>query len=131
MQLLAQPHPDCPVHDAGDYVRANVGSGSPHEIQECYRTLATVVLQHKRNRVLIVGLGGQDAHTHLAARDIVIALDVIGVPTGFKIAFVPKSDVTLNGFKHAETEAARRAVRAKVFHDEASALRWLLEPDLH
>src|SRR5688572_21942703 len=128
---LAQPHPDCTVHHEGAYVRAYVGSSRSTEIQECYRAVATIALEHKFTRILVIGVGEQDAHSHLAARDIVIALDVIGVPAGFKIAFVPKTDVTLNGYRHAQAEAMKRGLRAQVFRDEAEAIVWLTEPDLH
>lgn len=128
---LAQPHPDCSVHHVGEYVRAYVGSGSPAQIQECYRTLATIALEHKFLRVLVVGIGEDDSHSHLAARDVVIALHVIGVPAGFKMAFVPKTDVTLNGYRHAEIEASNRGLRAKIFPSEEDAVRWLTDPEIH
>lgn len=128
---LARPHPECVVHHAGEYVRAYVGAGTPEEIQECYRTLASLALQHKFHRVLVVGLGEEDAHSHLAARDVVIALDVIGVPAGFKMAFVSKTEATLNGYRHAEIEAKNRNLRAKVFLDEEAAVAWLTAPELH
>lgn len=76
---LARPHPDCKIDHAGQYVRADVGDGSATEVQECYRTLASLALEHKFTRVLLVGIG-QDSHSHLTARDVVIAFDVIGVP---------------------------------------------------
>ena len=128
---LARPHPDCKIDHAGQYVRADVGDGTTsNEVQECYRTLASLALEHKFTRVLVVGIG-QDSHSHLTARDVVIAFDVIGVPAGFKVAFVAKSDATLNGFKHAEYAATERGLRAKVFRDEDAAIRWLIQPDLH
>jgi hypothetical protein len=128
---LAQPHPECTVHHEGSYVRAQVGGGTATEVQDCYRTVASLALEHKFTRVLIIGLGTDDAHSHLTARDIIVALDVIGVPIGFKLAFVPKSDVTLNGYRHAELEADRRGLRAKVFMAEADAIHWLTAPELH
>ena len=127
---LARPHPDCRIDHAGRYVRADVGDGSATEVQECYRTLASLALEHKFTRVLVVGIG-QDSHSHLTARDVVIAFDVIGVPAGFKVAFVAKTDATLNGFKHAEYAANERGLRAKVFRDEDAAVEWLTQPDVH
>lgn len=112
-------------------MRAYVGAGSMNEVQECYRNVATVALEHKFQRVLIVGVGTDHSHSHLAARDVVIALHVIGVPAGFRIAFVPRSDVTLNGYRHAEIEAQNRGLRARVFHDEEDAIRWLTEREVH
>ncbi len=128
---LARPHAQCSVDTIGEYIRAHVGRGSAEETQECYRTLASLALQHKFNRVLIVGLAGGEAHAHLAARDVVIALDVIGVPIGFKIAFVPTTDATRNGYRHAEIEASQRGLRAKVFDTEEEAADWLVQPDVH
>ena len=127
---LARPHPDCRIDHAGRYVRADVGDGSATEVQECYRTLASLALEHKFTRVLVVGIG-RDSHSHLTARDVVIAFDVIGVPAGFKVAFVAKTDATLNGFKHAEYAANERGLRAKVFRDEDAAVQWLTQPDVH
>lgn len=128
MELLAQPHPECSICEAGGYIRADVGSGTPSEIQGCYRRAADIARAHNFRRVLIVGVGEDDAHSHLAARDIVIALHQLGVPAGFKMAFVPRTDVTLNGYRHAEIEAKNRGLRAKVFLDEEAAIRWLAEP---
>lgn len=127
---LARPHPDCKIDHAGQYVRADVGDGSSNEVQECYGTLASLALEHKFTRVLIVGIG-QDSHSQLTARDVVIAFDVIGVPAEFRIAFVAKTDATLNGFKHAEYAATERGLRARVFRDEDTAIEWLTKPDLH
>jgi hypothetical protein len=128
---LAQPHPECSIHQAGEYVRADVGSRRAEEIQECYRTAVTVALEHKFQRMLVIGVGTVDSHSHLAARDAVIAMHVIGVPAGFRIAFVPKSDVTLNAYRHAEIEAQSRGLRAKVFEHEEDAVRWLIGHELH
>lgn len=128
---LANPHPECVVHHAGEYIRAHVGSGTATEVQECYRTVASLALEHKFTRVLIVGIGKRDAHAHLAARDIVIAMSVIDVPAGFRMAFVPMSTETLNGYRHAEIEAAQRGLRAKVFDTEDDAVAWLTAPEVH
>lgn len=127
---LARPHRDCKIDHVGRYVRADVGDATATEVQECYRMLASLALQHKFTRVLIVGMG-YDSHSHLTARDVVIAFDVIGVPAGFKIAFVARTDATLNGFKHAQYAAHERGLRAKVFEREETAVKWLTEPDLH
>jgi hypothetical protein len=128
---LARPHPECSVDHVGQYIRAHVGSGSSEQLQECYRTLASLALQHKFNRVLVVGIASGDPHAHLAARDIVIALSVIGVPVGFRMAFVPTTDETRNGYRHAEIEAANRSLRAQVFDNEPAAVAWLTQPEVH
>ena len=81
--------------------------------------------------ILVVGGAISDPMSHLAARDAVIALAVIGVPAGFKLAFVPRSHDSLNGYRHAELEAARRGIRAKVFSGEDEAVHWLTAPERH
>ena len=121
---------DCVVQQTGEYIRAQVGGGTLSEVQECYATVASLALQHKFSRVLIVGHSG-DARSHLSARDVVIALAEIGVPAGFRIAFVPTTDPALNGHRHAELEARNRGLRACVFDEEHEAIAWLTAPDLH
>jgi hypothetical protein len=44
---------------------------------------------------------------------------------------VPLTYPTLNGYRHAEIEARKRGIRAKVFMEEVEAIRWLTEPDKH
>jgi hypothetical protein len=128
---FAAPHPECTFHHEGEYLRAHVGPASAAEIRDCYQALASLVVEHKFERVLVLGLGEQHAHSHLGARDVVVALHQIGVPAGFKVAMVPKSDATLNGFRHAELAARERGMRVQVFREEAQAVRWLTQPELH
>ncbi|HEY5899333.1 MAG TPA: hypothetical protein VIV54_17325 [Burkholderiales bacterium] len=128
---LAKLHGECSVDQVDGYIRAHIGRGSTAQVEECYRTLASIALQHKFDRVLVVGLGAGEPHAHLAARDIVIAFSVIGVPAGFKLAFVPTTDATRNGYRHAEIEASKRGLRAKVFGSEEEAVDWLTQPDVH
>ncbi len=128
---LARPPEECRVSLHGPYARAYVGVGTPAEIVECYETLGTVVLRHKLQRVLVVGIGAEHSHAHLGARDVVMAMHEVGLPTGFKIAFVPRSDATLNGYRHAEFEARQRGIRAAVFKDEDEAVKWLTENEPH
>jgi hypothetical protein len=127
---LANPHPECTVEQVGEYIRAHVGGGNISQVQACYRTVASLALQHKFRRVLIVGESGE-AHAHLSARDAVAALAEIGVPSGFRLAFVPTTDETRNGHRHAEMEARTRGLRARVFDAEHEAVAWLTEPELH
>jgi hypothetical protein len=127
---LRSPHPDCGVDQVGPVLRARVGTGTKSQTQECYGAIAALALQHKFDRVLVVG-AGSDAHAHLSARDAVVAFAEIGVPAGFRIAFVATSDATLNGYRHAEIEARNRGLRARVLNDETQAIAWLTEPDVH
>ena len=127
---LASPHPQCAVDHVGQVIRARVEGGTSSQIQECYQALASLTLQHKFDRVLIVGTGGEP-RAHLGARDAVVAFGEIGVPAGFRLAFVATSDATLNGFRHAEIEARNRGLRVRLLRDEAQAIAWLTEPELH
>jgi hypothetical protein len=128
---LARPHKDCVVVRESGFVKAVVGPGSATEALDCYRTLIELTVRHKFERALVIGHADDDPLHHLAARDGIIALHEIGVPAGFKIAFVPRTAETLNGYRHAELEARERGIRARVFHDDQEAIRWLTEPDLH
>ena len=128
---LAQPHPDFSIVNHGPYVRAYVGPVQPNEVLECYRTLVVAALEQKFIHVLVVGEAIGDPLSHLAARDAVIAFADIGVPAGFKLALVPRSYDSLSGYRHAEIEAARRGIRAKVFSEEDEAVRWLTAPERH
>jgi hypothetical protein len=95
----------CCISKRGEYIRADVGPGRPSEILECYRSLVSAALEQKFHE--------------------------IGVPAGFKLAFVPLTYSTLNGYRHAEIEARKRGIRAKVFMEEVEAIRWLTQPDRH
>jgi hypothetical protein len=132
MELLARPHKDCQVIHEGRYVRALVGAAeSPEDVHECYRALIYLAIQHRFDRALVVGEAADDPLHHLAARDGIIALHQIGVPAGFKIAFVPRTAETLNAYRHAEIEAKHRGIRARVLFDEEEAIAWLAEEDKH
>ena len=83
---------DCSFRKVGDYLRAEVGARlGAHEVEDCYRVLATVVIEHRQSRVLVVGVGAEHPHSHLSARDALIAIHEIGMPAGFRIAFVALS----------------------------------------
>lgn len=128
---LEQPSAGCSIEVHAAHIRASVASRSSGDIRECYRAIATLALEHRIGRVLVIGVSVHDAHSHLAARDAVIAIHELGAPQGFRIGFVPQSDATRNGYRHAETEAIARGMRARMFPDEAAALAWLLAPDVH
>jgi hypothetical protein len=88
---------ECLIRQVGEYVRAIVGPhSSADEVEKCYRAVAPHVLEKRLARVLVVGIGEDHPNSHLAARDALIAMAEIGVPAGFKIAFVPRTDATLN-----------------------------------
>jgi len=124
-------HPDCRVEHNGRYVHAYVGPRHLDDVQECYRHIASLAAEHKYSRILIVGDEAHDPISHLAARDVVIALAVIGVPAGFRLALVPRAHGPLNGYRHAEIEAKQRGLRVRVFDNEEEATRWLTAPEVH
>ena len=104
--------------------------GSP-SVRVLRQHLVMLTLRHSLTRLLIVGKGGGSPYAHLGARDALIALHGVGVPAGFKIAFVPHTDPIRNGYRHAEIEAEKRGLRAKVFAEEEQAIAWLTNPDMH
>ena len=128
---LPAPHPECAIHDVGHYVRVVLTGGSDRQVYEYYQHLVMLTLRHSLTRLLIVGKGGGSPYAHLGARDALIALHGVGVPAGFKIAFVPHTDPIRNGYRHAEIEAEKRGLRAKVFAEEEQAIAWLTNPDMH
>jgi hypothetical protein len=128
---LARPHPECPVVRVGSIIRGEVGPGSSENVLECYRSFVVVLIQQKAHRALLLGRANADPLWHLAARDAVIALHVIGIPAGFRLALVPFTYETLNGFKHAEIEACQRGLRVQLFRDEQEAMQWLSEAERH
>lgn len=131
MQPLSPSPANCSVHEADGHARVDVGGAAPGEVHECYRTVVRLVLRHKFQRVLLIGIAEVDPDSHFVARDVIIALDLIGVPAGFKIAFVPKSDASLDAYREAEMEAKTRGLRAKLFNSEKQAIRWLTAVDQH
>ena len=128
---LARPHPECPVVRINSVIRGEIGPGSSETVLECYRAFVVVVIQQRADRALLLGRANEDPVSHLAARDAVIALHVIGIPAGFRLALVPFTHETLNGFKHAELEASQRGLRARLFRDEREAMHWLSEAERH
>ena len=78
----------CVIDDSAQFLRCVVGAGMPHQIQECYRTLAEECLRRQGKRVLVIGSGGGDPAVHLAGRDAMKAIAIAGVSPDFKLAVV-------------------------------------------
>jgi hypothetical protein len=120
--------PACTIEEAQLYLHCAVGPGQPHEIQECYRTLAAEVLLRKGKPVLVVGASGGDSFVHLAGRDSLKALSVAGVPSSFRLAFVAATPDMIAIYDSAVVEAARCGIQAKRFRTEEEAEAWLRSP---
>ena len=121
----SQPTAQCDIRPANHHVRAFVGAGLAHEVQECYRSFVNECLQRQCQRALIVGESGADAFVHLAARDAIHSMVVAGVPAGFRLAFVAADPGMIAVYDAAVVEARRNGMEARRFSDEASAERWL------
>jgi hypothetical protein len=120
--------PACNIEEDARYLRCTVGPGQPHEIQECYRTLATECLLRKDKSVLVVGSDGGDSFVHLAGRDSLRAISLVGVPPGFRLAFVAATPDMIAIYDAAVVEAGRCGIQARRFGTEAQAVAWLTGP---
>ncbi len=120
--------PACSIEEGPLYLRCAVGPGQPHEIQDCYRSLAAELLQRKGKRVLVVGASDGDSFVHLAGRDSLRALSVAGVPPSFRLALVAATPDMIAIYDSAVVEAARCGILAKRFRTEKEAERWLSAP---
>ena len=131
MELAGFPHPECTVHHEPGFVRAYIGVAHSQTIRECYEHIVTLALENRLTRVLVVGDRASDPLGHLAAHDAVVALAEIGVPAGFRLAFVPRAHEPLNAYRHAEIAAQRLGLRVQVFLDEGAAAGWLTAREEH
>lgn len=120
--------PACTIEEAEHYLHCAVGPGQPHDIQECYRTLATECLLRKGKSVLVAGGGGGDSFVHLAGRDSLRAIALAGVPPGFRLAFVALTPDMIAVYDAAVIEAGRCGIQARRFRTEPEAVAWLTSP---
>jgi hypothetical protein len=120
--------PCCDIGEAQRYLRCQVGPGQPHDIQDCYRTLAAECLQRRGKSLLVVGAGGGDSFVHLAGRDSLRAIALAGVAPGFRLAFVAATPDMIAVYDAAVMEAGRRGLEARRFRTEEEACAWLLAP---
>jgi hypothetical protein len=126
--LAVYRSPCCDIGDTRHYLRCVIGPGLPHEIQDCYRTLAAECLLRKSKRLLIVGACGGDSFVHLAGRDSLRAIALAGVPPGFRLALVAATADMIAIYDAAVVEAARRGIEARRLQTEEQAAAWLAEP---
>lgn len=120
--------PCCDIGEAPRYLHCAIGPGQPHEIQECYRTLAAECLLRKGKSLLVVGVGGNDSFVHLAGRDSLRSLALAGVPPAFRLALVAASADMIAIYDAAIVEAKRCGIAARRFRTEDEAAAWLLGP---
>ena len=115
----------CVIEDAAEYLRCAVGPGLPSDIQACYRTLAAECLRRNGKRLLVIGRGGGDAQLHLAGRDALKAVAVVGVPPRFRLAVVAATPDMAAVYDAAIGEAQNCGMQARRFATEAQAAAWL------
>jgi hypothetical protein len=118
----------CVIDESPQYLRCVVGAGLPHQIQECYRTLAAECLHRQGKRVLVVGAGGGDPAVHLAGRDAMKAIALAGVPAGFRLAVVAATPDMVDIYDTAILEAHTCGMQARRFDTEEQADAWLRQP---
>jgi hypothetical protein len=114
----------CTVSEGGKFVRAVVGPGPASDIQNCYRSLAVICLEHGITRALVIG-GNGDASSHLALRDGIKCVVQAGLAPGFRLALVASPGPTQEAYGQALEEAHRLGVAAALFADEGEAAGWL------
>lgn len=115
----------CSIESGPMRIRAVVGPGLAEEIQECYRAFVTECLQRSCKRALILGRASVDAFYHLALRDALRAMSVVGPPPGFRIALVAETADLIAVYDAAVVEAGRCSIDARRFATAADAERWL------
>lgn len=120
----------CEISTVDGCVRASVGRGHAHEIQECYGDWARACLSGGARCGLLVGASDGDAFVHLAARDAIASMALAGLPSGFRIAVIALNAPLIAIYDTVVVAALRRGIEARRFQDEASASAWL-SPQLH
>lgn len=118
----------CVIDDSPQYLRCIVGAGLPHQVQECYRTLAAECLRRQGKRILVIGAGGGDSTVHLAGRDAMKALAIAGMPAGFRLAVVAATPDMADIYDTAILEASSCGMQARRFDTEEQAAAWLRAP---
>jgi len=115
----------CAIDLTEGVLRVQVGPGLPDEVQECYRAIANECVTRGCERLLIVGSSTIDAFSHLALRDVLRAMAVVGLPDPFRLATVAETANLIAVYDAAVVEAARLGIESRRFMTEEDALRWL------
>lgn len=117
--------PGCAIARTGERLRVAVGPALSDEVQECYRAVANECLIGACSRVLIIGNATVDSFSHLALRDVLRAMALAGVPTGFRLAVVASTANLIAVYDTAVIEAGKLAIDVRRFMTEDDAARWL------
>ena len=115
----------CDIGEGKGYIRGEVSSGHAAEVQACYRAIVHECLQRRSQATLIVGRTKSDAFYHLALRDALRSMAVVGVPPGFRLALVAGTPDLIAIYDTALVEAQRCGIEARRLLTEEDALGWL------
>jgi hypothetical protein len=121
---IRQTH-GCGIERTGERLRVAVGPALPDEVQECYRAVANECLVGACSRVLIIGNATIDSFSHLALRDMLRAMALAGVPTGFRLAVIADTANLIAVYDTAVIEAGKLGIDVRRFMTEDDAARWL------
>jgi len=93
----------------------------------CYGYQAFGMLcAERRVRAALVRTGGEDADGHYALRDILVTLArVAGIPLGFPLAFIARSDEIAEVCRTMQNELTPLGCELGVFRAERQARQWL------
>ena len=117
---------DCDIAQGEHYIRGQVGEGRAIEVQECYRAFVNECLQRQSKCALVVGRARSDAFYHLALRDVLRSMTLVGLPPDFRLALVSETPELIAVYDAAVIEALRCGIEVKRFASEADAVPWLL-----
>lgn len=115
----------CEIVPESGWLRVSVGPGLAEEVQECYRSAAMECLHGHCARVLVLGLATFDPTAHLAGRDALRSLALVGVAQNFRLALVALSENLVRIYDDAVVEAGRLGLEARRFGTQTEAERWL------
>ena len=123
--VLIRQTEGCDIAQGEHYLRGTVGEGLAIEVQECYRAFVNECLQRQSKCALVVGRARSDAFYHLALRDVLRSMTLVGLPPGFRLALVSETAELIAVYDAAMLEALRCGIEAKRFATEPEAAAWL------
>jgi hypothetical protein len=115
----------CDIGQAQGHIRVAVGVGLASQVQECYRAFVNECLQRTCVRALVLGTARIDEFQHLALRDVLRSMALVGLPAGFRLALVPMTPNLIAIYDAVVVEAARHGIEVRRFPSEEAAVRWL------
>jgi hypothetical protein len=105
------------------YVRASLGPVNANGLVERCRLVAERCVREGALGAVLFIEGGKPHY--IAMRKAIRAMVIAGVRDNFRMALVAGTPEDYRTCKYIEAVAARCALQAKVFLDEAQALSWL------